>query len=464
MAEPRRPSRPKITTQPKGFFREQLARGNAYFDRARLPVNRPMIVEEEEETIEDEQESTLTEEERVSQISARRTSAEQAPVRQTPQRQTPESESPVATIAGAVRDKTQETAKNLAKKVAGQAAKKAALAATVALGEFIGPIVIGLVILLIVVFLLIGLVSLGGGNDIDSTGTSTVQAFDQSSTADLNRLSSLLSKGVNSANNATALLTETAKYRISLSDNPEAIKLLDSIDSAAKEIINSPSPPSASDLDKIKANSQKIKADITALIAILGGDCNQATVCLNVPGVKESQGGHCGTASILMVLRYLNGNDFENRYYDSTNNQTASHPAGSCPLSSTLESAAPADRKGWIRASWADSPADVKNIGKEALFEAIKRSLRGSDPVIIYLNGGAIYPSKHIVTIVGYSESTDTFYINDPFPGGFRLKVNTAGRDVGNDLLTSVYLKNYVGGDGLTYPFSVIIRKQYVAQ
>lgn len=454
MAEPRRPSRPKITSKPKGFFREQLAAGNTYFDRRRLPVNRPMIVEEEDETIDDEQESKLTEEEQVSQISARQTSS----------KQTPERESQVATIAGTVRDKAQETAKNLAKKVASQAAKKAALAATAALGQFIGPIIIGLVILLIVVFLLIGLVSLGGGNDIDSTGTSTVQAFDQSSTADLKRLSSLLSNGVNSADNATALLTETAKYRSTLSDNPEAIQLLDSIDKAAKEIINSPTPPSLEDQNKIKANSQKIKADITALIATLGGDCNQATVCLDVPGVKESQGGHCGTASILMVLRYLNGNDFENRYYDSANNQTASHRAGSCPLSSTLELAAPADRKGWVKVSWANSPADVKNIGKDPLFEAIKRSLQGNDPVVIYLNGGAIYHSKHIVTIVGYSESTDTFYINDPFPGGFRLKVNTSSRQLGSKSLTSDHLKKYVGGDGSTYPSSAIIRKKYVVQ
>lgn len=162
---------------------------------------------------------------------------------------------------------------------------------------------------------------------------------------------------------------------------------------------------------------------------------------LLVPGVKEATQGDCGQASILMVVLYYKPDFQDNQYYDSAKRATKDNL--NCVNPTYISKAAGVD-------GWQFSSAPATNL------ENVKKSLAGGDPVIIYTQPGSIYSgSKHIFVIVGYDPADDTFFVNNPYPGGVNLHTKTPN----SVKMTSVHLKDHFGQS--IYDHTFLMRSKY---
>lgn len=194
-----------------------------------------------------------------------------------------------------------------------------------------------------------------------------------------------------------------------------------------------------------------------------GGGCHTSSTngssapdILDVPGVAEGKEGDCGHASMIMVALYENrllGRPFSDpRNYDPVANKTIGDQIA-CVRPDYLDTHVPAERSGWHRVN--PDPA----IG----LEEIKRSLRGSDPVVFFGSPGLIFSTKHIFVIVGYDSTKDLFAVNNPnVCHQSRCEIETKtfapnGRTLGSSVLAS----HFGGLDG-TYRHTLIIRDRYL--
>lgn len=173
-------------------------------------------------------------------------------------------------------------------------------------------------------------------------------------------------------------------------------------------------------------------------------------VILEVPGISEGRGGHCGRAAVGMVgFWYYSGAD--NTAWSTPYSQRPPIPVGNGTnlrrLFSNLPSA-PADQRVWYRTNpgcdyggllsnivraFPGSPAtwgiirenelpSSASAWKAVVGNFLKKSIDNGDPVIFY---GSHY-RRHMFPIIGYKTNpngTLTFFANDPLPGTVRMKV-----------------------------------------
>lgn len=158
----------------------------------------------------------------------------------------------------------KKVGEQVAKKVATQAISKAATAALAATSEFWVPALIVVVVIIALIIGLIVLFSFSGGGDVEASGTSITQSFDQTSTTDVSALRALVTGGVNTVEKANAVLVETARLRTLLSDNSRALAILETIDTAAKAIVSNPT-----DAVRIRTEAKKISDLFSELSALL---------------------------------------------------------------------------------------------------------------------------------------------------------------------------------------------------
>ncbi len=218
------------------------------------------------------------------------------------------------------------------------------------------------------------------------------------------------------------------------------------------------------------------------------GNCDGITDCLQVPGVAEAEESHCGRASILMVLLYINSRstaggslfDANKETIRNSNNILENNPRrGSCLPDNVSNQFSPSDRRGWFHVSWKKAPGNTPDEQKQNLLEWVKNSLKGDDPVVMYFLPGGIFAAgkgcagMHIVTVAGFDPNDEggTFLINNPKPPG--RKVSGRSRPSGSVVtltkftdsgikLTQAHVKEFIGGDGrCTYSSSVVMRQKY---
>ncbi len=212
-----------------------------------------------------------------------------------------------------------------------------------------------------------------------------------------------------------------------------------------REIVYVYAPPGENDTEKYIKDVEQM---IGKLVANAGSalDCGTGSgtagdgTYLNVPGVKQATGGDCGQASVLMVVLYYRPNFEDSRYYNPVTKSTKDNIACVTPTYINQQTG----QKDWGYAKSAQTS-----------LENVKRSLEGGDPVVIYTRAGSIYASKHIFVIVGYDQTDDTFYVNNPYVGGVDLHTKTPN----GKKMTAEHLARHFGDS--IYGHAFIIKGKY---
>ena len=162
---------------------------------------------------------------------------------------------------------------------------------------------------------------------------------------------------------------------------------------------------------------------------------------LAVPGVKEGGHGDCGIASTLMITLFYNPTFSDPAFYDAANMTTTNSSSCVSPNYINTHNVVATD---FVRAS-------VNNLNS-----AVK-SVQGGDPVIIYTSPGSVYDtSKHIFVLVGFDNSDQTFWVNNPYPGGVDVGTKTPN----NHKMTLDNLKAHINAP--QYNSDLMIRRKYL--
>lgn len=362
----------------------------------------------------------------------------------------------------------QATAKNIFSKTAARA--------LLANPYVLAGIGIALAVAGVIIFLLLILAG-ASGTDVASAGTSATIPFNQSAeSTDLSQLKAALS-GTNTARaRAEKILQEIDRLKTQLADNTAALALLSDIESAANAIIAA----QPDDAETIKAETAVIKKKIIDLSALIGsggvaGSCSGVTPCLDVEPVTQFSGGHCGRASAIMALIYVNKGQApsyfpQERYTVVENGVIKDKPnAQSCMNHALMNQLSPPERRGWIHWSYAQLEDLPDKEAKKEILSATQRSLQNNDPVILYVNPGGTYAGQHIVLIIGYDANNEpekggTYLINNPNTVK-TVEKTKYGRSGNRNKLTGDHLIEFMSGkisNGDVYRYSVIIRKAYI--
>lgn len=173
---------------------------------------------------------------------------------------------------------------------------------------------------------------------------------------------------------------------------------------------------------------------------------------LKVPYVKEKTGGDCGQASILMVALYYNPNLRDSTYLEkASDGRWQTRDNINCVTPDYLNRHIPdSNRRGWTR----DNSHPSRGL------ENVKRSLAGGDPVVFFGSKGLIYSSVHIFVITGWDPTDNTFYVNNPYPGGCECDPST--KTPNGKRMTEESLKRHFGGRTGDYMSTFIIRGKYL--
>jgi hypothetical protein len=230
--------------------------------------------------------------------------------------------------------------------------------------------------------------------------------------------------------------------------------LIESLDSLMTE--------QGSDKKKRSEQSEKIYKTLQELnLSSFGSiNCGGGGNCLDVPVVHQGKGNWCGKTSVLMAVLFYNQNKPTDKIAKllktTSSGDWISAGFGNSAHVSPAAMSTGSGKDGW---TYAPAPKDGS-----ALYQAIKKSIDGGDPVILYTNG-AFYPQKngrgHIVTAVGYNETNKSIYVNNPRTLNERGTVRATNRGWKGALLTGDYL--YANNGDATYSgHTFIIRKTYL--
>lgn len=317
------------------------------------------------------------------------------------------------------------------------------------------PYVLGGLLLLLGIGIVVGLLFMFGSfafkTDPRIWASSQTEEVDLNNQSQMQELRLIVNGGLINEEKARQIIELLVPLQTQAGRFPEALLAIQTIRAAAQGIIDSPS--SAEEQTAVIAEAF---TDLAAAIPEETVSFPTSAIVLDVPGVPQTDRGHCGKASMAMVALYYDPN------YSSSwfRNGRTTH-VQSCPIAGQIDVAANrAGKGGWIYASW-------RKYTRDGIINAMKRSINGRDPLVLYTNPGCIFRGQHIVAIVGFDPDDEptqggTFYMNNPFPGGVRMKTNKAAAGVGGHKLTSNYLKGCMGGDGGTYGHSVAIRRIYL--
>lgn len=180
--------------------------------------------------------------------------------------------------------------------------------------------------------------------------------------------------------------------------------------------------------------------------------------CLAVPLIVQGAQGYCGRTSQMMVeLFYSHGQipaDLRADLKTLPDGRFATNSASDQLKPEVLDAGTPF--KDWVEAPGA-------GLSSDQLFQLVKRSIDGGDPIILYTYG-AIYTShtNHIVTIVGYDQSDNSFYINNPAIAQYGGSEGpTKFPDHHKYAMTSDYLIKHLGDS--YYGHAFMIRQKYLS-
>lgn len=169
---------------------------------------------------------------------------------------------------------------------------------------------------------------------------------------------------------------------------------------------------------------------------------------LPVPGVNEraDQPHSCGISSALMIVLYYNPAYTNPSLYDKAAHATATNKTACIgAYDQFFNSNTP--HSDWATLTFNAVPE-----------KAVVNSLAGGDPVMLYTAPGGVYSTNHIVDIVGYRPSDDTFIINSPRGAGAGVDLHTPTPH--GKQMTWSRIRQFAGDS--FYHHTFVIRKAYV--
>ncbi|MBU6388918.1 C39 family peptidase [Patescibacteria group bacterium] len=214
-----------------------------------------------------------------------------------------------------------------------------------------------------------------------------------------------------------------------------------------------------------KTVADQFESDLAQLNQLTFGvaTCGVDGKCLQVPAIDQGSPQYCGRTSMMMLLMYYNKGitpwmsayvkpDPNLGYIMVTNSTNPLSPAN---INQNIPDPAKHD--------WDYYSADHFSSADQ-MYQAIKASINGGDPVIIYTHGAIWSGASHIVLIVGYNDSDQSLYINNPkvkgiFPTSTDTGVNMITSGNSSHVLTAQWMYTHNGQD--SYGHFFIARKAW---